>query len=745
LQQQFLTLPEEERIRTHQVAAISFQKFGDPKKAFPHLIQSKNFKKALKLFLEDVDNLLYMSNYDAIIRKIKAFPENLRKSNPILRYYYSIVTNLTNPILSRKTLLEIIPYFRDTGDWLREAKIYELLLTNYLFYQESKEQVLNIIKKCKDFLELVNTAISSEKREILEIFIQLGHCWAMPESEKAFEIALKAEETSIKLHDERALLFSRIILSRLLLDRGKFYESKNILEMTEKHLSNSDATRHYELLLRYYLGDTYFYLGEIESAIAQVKRGLESTFYNISAIRYLELNHALYLLYLKNIEEAENIIESICGKEVGDNLMLRYYSIYLLQMLLSYRKNNTERARYYCNRLMNPENEILLMTDYPYSYLALAEVNIFLKNFHKAIQVLRKITKNDLKEKYPYPYVTGLALLGICYHKIGKKTESKKYLQNMVNNLKKKGYQNLDICNPGLLQELSALANKTNIIQRFPRLVELKKSEISLKKDSFILLKTFGELNIIVDDQELPFEIIKKYRKSFDILKKLIIHKKRGIPKDVLYEKFWRGYSQKSLKNNLNTAISRIRRILKRKDIIINRGDTIILNHKAYKLDIDEFLENINRGTDLKRIGKLEDSSNYYLKAISLYKGDFLQNDLYDDEIRDEREHLRNTYQSCLFELIKIYLSLGDYINAISVAKKLIKSDPLSEAGYRMLMIASVLSGNKSEVIKIFNAIERKLISYYGISPDTKTIKLKETLLTGTLPSPSLWINEVYI
>jgi len=747
LQEQFNFLSKKEKIITHKIAAEYYENNNNIDKSFYHSILSNNFKKAFELFLIDVDKLLKEGKYDAIQKKINAFPENIKLTDPLIRYYYSIITNLTQPIESRKTLLSLIPYFRDSFDWIREAKIYELLLTNYLFYQESKEQVLDIIKKCENFLKLPNNSISFEKKEMLGIFIHLGQCWTTPESEKSFEMALKAEETSIKFHDERALLLSRIILSRLYLDRGKFYESKNILEMAEKHLENSEATRHYELLLRYYLGDTYFYLGEINSAVLQVKKGLKTTFYNYAAKRYLELNLALYLLYTENIEEAENIIELISSKEMGDNLMLHYYNNYLLQMLLSYRKNNQERAFYYCKRLMENENEKLLMTDYPYSYLALSEVNIYLKNYEEAILILKKILNKNVKIKYPYPYVTALSLMGYSLYKRGNKKEAKNYFERMFTILGEKNYKNLDICNPYLLNEISNLVSKKSNFNNFSRIIALQNSNKKGIVSNFsVYFQTLGKFNIYVDKKDIPVEIMTKYKKPIYLLKLLLTYRRSGLPRDVICDKIWKGYSSKSSKNNLNTTISRLRKIFnKKKNIIITDGDIIILNREVYRLDVDEFVDYYNEGNGLEKMNRFEDALQAYLNAISIYKGDFFQNDLYDDDIETERERLKNIYQNSLLKITKIYLGIENYLNAISYAKLLINKDPLCEAAYRLLMIASALSGNRSEIPKIFNNLTIKLTKYLNIDPDPKTIQLKEKLLSGIVPSPKMWEQEIFI
>ncbi len=118
---------------------------------------------------------------------------------------------------------------------------------------------------------------------------------------------------------------------------------------------------------------------------------------------------------------------------------------------------------------------------------------------------------------------------------------------------------------------------------------------------------------------------------------------------------------------------------------------------------------------------------------------------MYLDFIRDERENLRNKYKQLLFTMIKLALDTKRYIESMEWANKLISFDSLCEPAYRLLMISSVFTDNRSEISRIYYRLNTTLMENYNISPDSKTEKLKNILLAKATPTPEFWRNETII
>jgi LuxR family maltose regulon positive regulatory protein len=214
----------------------------------------------------------------------------------------------------------------------------------------------------------------------------------------------------------------------------------------------------------------------------------------------------------------------------------------------------------------------------------------------------------------------------------------------------------------------------------------------------------------------------------------------------VLYQLFWPGYLEKSSRNNLNTIAYRLRKILgEGAEYIATDANTIALNPDICTIDADDFEALMSLGKlELKRENK-QGALSAFLKAKEVYQGDFLENDLYYDDIRDERENLKNSYLQLLTRLVKTYLDGGKAHQALELTKEIISKDPLCEPAYRLLMITSTLIGNRSEIPRILERLNAKLLRFYNIEADPKTIALKNNLLGGGTPTPPMWQAEILI
>jgi LuxR family maltose regulon positive regulatory protein len=744
----FSSYSDSKRRSVHSAAADFFYSSGNHEAAAHHIRLSRGFAEAKELLLREAENLLEQGQYKRLHDLIESFPPDIRAKEPLLLYYHTITTNLIQPFVSRKTLTDLLQIFRESRDIRKEAKIHSVLLVNYLFYQGNREAVGEILTATEGFLTQHGSQIDDADRLTLDTLISFARWWTAPDIDDAFEIALRAEETAHRIHNEEILVFAHLILARVYIDRGDFQRSTEVLEETEILIGKHSALRQYEPLLRFYLGDTYFYLGELSMALDQIEQGLQHTFPKFAFCQYLKLNQVLYLLYIPDLEKAEAVLGTIQEEIMGENLYLRYYSIYLLHMLLSYRKNNRERAAFYCKRLMDPENEDLLSTDYPYSYIALAEVQLFLEWNELAATTLESLLQRISAEKYPYPTATAQGMLGCIYTHSGKPQQAEKHLRISGQIIVRQGYRNLDICNPVLLLNIVSQIARFGPpdAKTYTRLAHMSASQIIDESMVGLNLYTLGEFRIVVNGKELSADTLLRHKKVMDVFKLLVVHRRSGLSKEVLYDLFWGGYLEKSSRSNLNTILYRLRKILGEKNrYILTDSESVRLNNSFCTVDADDFCKLVRLGDKEKHKGNLNAAINAYLKAKSIYRGDFLAKDLYFDDIRDAREVLRAEYLQLLLKLVKTQLETGRYHQALEINKELLAQDRLCEPCYRLLMICCALVGNRGEIPRVYNRLEERLLRSFNISPDPQSSALKNALLQGSSPTPEMWQKETIL
>ncbi|MDA3941482.1 MAG: BTAD domain-containing putative transcriptional regulator [Spirochaetia bacterium] len=728
-----------------RIGANFYKETGDFENSIVNLIRLKQIDEAVNLFLDYAEELLDQSKYRKIRRILDIFPSDIIENNQLLLFNRIIANNLNNPFSTRKKLPELMDYFVEQKDYDRQARIYSVLLANYFFYQDNKQIVSATAGEAENFLAKYGKYLSEHRKEILEALIPIGQDWKTTLDDTAFERVIQAEETSRRLNNHEAFLCSRLVMARKHIQRGEFKTANKLLEKTQDILENSSQDHPYKALVSFYIGDTYFYLGDIYKAIGNTQKALTQAGSDFAFRPYLEQNLILYHLYLDKYEPAEQMLEDSRQNEQYENLYIQYFRSYLLPMLAAYRNGNTRRTDYYSKQLMDNKNEDLLLSDYPYSYLQLIEVNISLGFLKSAEELLVKM-ESDISNKYtPYAAATMYALKGILLSLQGKEKDAVRQFTLMDAIFSEKGYHNLDICNPEILSKVSELS-KYKYFTDFPRL----KSRLiasSFKEKAYLLeITTLGSFNLFINGKEIASSKLMGQKRVMDLLKMLIIYRKNGVLKDKIYDPFWPKYSSKSARDNLNTITYRLRNILgKKNDILLTDSNTIGFKKGTTITDVDQFLELIRLGETAGRQNEQGIAIGMYSRALGIYNGDFLEGDIYSDFIRDERENLKQKYLTVLFKVSILYLNTGNYLQALETLKILINKDPLCEAGTRLLMITSALMDSRSNIPRILDNLNRQLTEAFDVSVDKKTIHLQEMLLAGEDPRPEMWINETII
>ncbi len=80
----------------------------------------------------------------------------------------------------------------------------------------------------------------------------------------------------------------------------------------------------------------------------------------------------------------------------------------------------------------------------------------------------------------------------------------------------------------------------------------------------------------------------------------------------------------------------------------------IYLNEDLCKIDLNDFLSLYSQGERKEREGNIEAALVLYKKAIDLYRGDFLSEELYISWIGTKREELQKLYISLLYKIADI-------------------------------------------------------------------------------------------
>ena len=196
-----------------------------------------------------------------------------------------------------------------------------------------------------------------------------------------------------------------------------------------------------------------------------------------------------------------------------------------------------------------------------------------------------------------------------------------------------------------------------------------------------------GQFRVLVNDQPVENWPSGRGRAIFQYL---LTHHATVTPRDVLMDLFWPESKPEAARNNLNVAMHGLRRATR----AVTSLPVVIFKEGAYHLcpdlnlwlDVDEFENHVRNGRRFEVERSLENASVEYEAAISLYQGDFLSSDLYEEWPVLTRERLRVAYLDTLDRLSHIYFRQEQYAVCATLCQLLLTHDNCREDAYCRLM-----------------------------------------------------------
>lgn len=216
-----------------------------------------------------------------------------------------------------------------------------------------------------------------------------------------------------------------------------------------------------------------------------------------------------------------------------------------------------------------------------------------------------------------------------------------------------------------------------------------------------LAIRLLGKLQVFIGNNEVPPSQWKN-SKALMILKYLATHRDDGfIPREVLIELLWPDQDIRKTAKRFNMAMSALRKTIEPE--ILPRASSSYIQRKKdsyrlypdsrIKIDTEIFLDKIKKAEKFINSDKQE-ALQQYKKAESFYKGDFLEEDPFEQWCITLREHLNSIYIKMLESLSALYEKEKDINNSILYAQKVLETDPYNEDITRKLIKYHIDSGN---------------------------------------------------
>lgn len=224
--------------------------------------------------------------------------------------------------------------------------------------------------------------------------------------------------------------------------------------------------------------------------------------------------------------------------------------------------------------------------------------------------------------------------------------------------------------------------------------------------------------------------------KARDILKLLVIHFGKLLPKDVIIELLWPGVSSEVANNRFHVTLSDLRRKIdgqsgakKGPGVIVSRGSNYTLSTEfPMSIDVVDFARHWSSGRRLEAQGYQELAIGEFRVAETLYKGDFLEEDVYLDWPVMKRAELVDIYHSILGKIMQFSFRSNQFEDCIEVGRKIIAKDEVREDAYRYIIRSYLKLGQKSRAMVWYKDCVAALLRELHVQPSAETSALLKEL-----------------
>ncbi|HZD69815.1 MAG TPA: BTAD domain-containing putative transcriptional regulator [Actinomycetes bacterium] len=220
--------------------------------------------------------------------------------------------------------------------------------------------------------------------------------------------------------------------------------------------------------------------------------------------------------------------------------------------------------------------------------------------------------------------------------------------------------------------------------------------------------------------------------RSRALLGYLLTHRDPWPSREMLMEIFWPDAAPPVARNNLNVVVHGLRRAFHTAAEV----QVVVFEHGTYRLhpdlrfwvDVDEFDHHVRAGRQLEAAGELAGAIAEYELAASLYQGDFLADDPYEEWPVLTREHLRLTHLETVDRLSHLYFGQSRYAPCAALCQRILERDPCQEDAHRRLMRCYSRQGQLHLALRQYRICADALRAELGIDPAPETTTLYEQI-----------------
>lgn len=252
-------------------------------------------------------------------------------------------------------------------------------------------------------------------------------------------------------------------------------------------------------------------------------------------------------------------------------------------------------------------------------------------------------------------------------------------------------------------------------------------------------IKLLGGFAVWIDDRQIDARAW-RLQKAQHLVKLLALAPDHRMLREQLMELLWPDLLPEAAANNLYGALHQARELLRPAGTAAGNGTSPLRFHRqvlllepsrTLEIDVDAFIASAAAARTAPSTMSLE-------AAISLYTGDLLPEDRYQDWATGPRETLRETYLDLLANIAQRYEHEARLPAAIDALQRILRTEQANEAAHVSLIQLFMSNGQRHEALRQYTQLREALRRELDAEPEEASEQLYLAILQDQTPARSL-------
>src|SRR5829696_9089375 len=235
-------------------------------------------------------------------------------------------------------------------------------------------------------------------------------------------------------------------------------------------------------------------------------------------------------------------------------------------------------------------------------------------------------------------------------------------------------------------------------------------------------IKLFGEFQVWRDGELVGSEEWNR-QKTRSLLKLLLTRPGYAFSKDEIVEALWPGVAPRSAEHSLRTTMGLLRRALEpelkrgsESRYVLGKRPGYAFDERAdCRVDAWDFEEHRKRAEAALRMEDSEAAIGEYRAALDLVRGEYLEEEPYEEWAMQARLRWRDRHLSVLSGLAECLALKGNYTEAIGLCERALVIDRFGEEVRRRLMLYRYCAGEQAQTLQTYPKPRRAVRFPYSL------------------------------